>query len=201
MQLVTKKSKNNKLVIGLTGPNAAGKGEVCKYLATKGFLVKSLSDILRIEAQKKNLPPTRENLIMLGNTLRARYGSDILAKRLVKNILKEKNEKVVIDSIRTVGEIMWFKKVFEKKFFLISITAPLRMRYKFIKKRGRLGDPKSFKEFLEIEKKERSKSSVKQQIHKCRKLSNYFINNNNSLKKLYQKIDVVLKKIYLLEQN
>ncbi|MFQ3675491.1 MAG: AAA family ATPase [Endomicrobiia bacterium] len=188
-------NKNNNLVIGLTAPNAAGKGEVCKYLSGKGFLVMSLSDILRKEAFRRGLKPTRDNLIMLGNDLRTKFGSEILAKRLSKEILKLKHDKIVVDSIRTVGEIKQLKKVFKKKFVLINISAPRQLRFKFMQHRARDGDPKSFKEFLKIERQECSNNSIKQQIHKCRILSNYFINNNSTLQKLYQKVDKIIKKI------
>lgn len=188
-------NKKNKLVIGLTGPNAAGKGETGKYLSKKGFLVWSLSDILRQEARKRKIEPTRENLIVLGNSLRERYGADILAKRLSKQILSSENEKFVVDSIRTVGEINCLKKFFKKSFFLVYITAPLRRRFQFIRKRARAGDPITFHQFLEVEKKEKSNSATQQQIHKCRKLANFFVNNNSTIKNLYKKIDNILSKI------
>jgi dephospho-CoA kinase len=35
------------LVLGLTGANAAGKGEVASYLRDRGFAVHSLSDVIR----------------------------------------------------------------------------------------------------------------------------------------------------------
>ena len=46
------------LVLGITGPNAAGKGEVSAHLKTRGFDVHSLSDIVREEAAARNLPPS-----------------------------------------------------------------------------------------------------------------------------------------------
>ena len=58
------------MIIGLTGKNASGKGEVGEYLKVRGFLFYSLSDVLRDELKKQKLPLTRENLTNLGNTLR-----------------------------------------------------------------------------------------------------------------------------------
>ena len=49
------------MIIGLTGKNASGKGEVASYLQKKGFIYYSLSDELREEAKEKNIEPTREN--------------------------------------------------------------------------------------------------------------------------------------------
>ncbi|MCX7715900.1 MAG: AAA family ATPase, partial [Endomicrobia bacterium] len=181
-----------KLVLGLTGPNGAGKGEVCKYLKKKNFFVASLSDILRKIAKKKNIPPTRINLVNLGNTLRKKFGSGILAKWLVKDILKNGTKKVVVDSIRTPGEVKEFKRILKDKFFLIHITAPKKVRFKFILLRNRDGDPKTYKEFLEIEKKECSKKSIQQQIHKCKQLSDFHINNNSTLRNLHRQVDKIL---------
>lgn len=183
------------VVIGLTGPNAAGKGEICKYLASKGFFSTSLSDILRQIAKKRKIPPSRINLVNLGNELREKFGSGILAQWLIKKICQSGKNKVVVDSIRTTGEIYVLKKKFKENFYLIHVTAPKKIRFKYILSRGREGDPKTYKEFLEIEKKECSKKTVQQQIHRCKQLSDFFINNNSTLEQLYKKVDNILSKI------
>ena len=41
------------MLIGLTGRNAAGKGEVAKHLQTKGFQYYSLSDVIRDEIRSR----------------------------------------------------------------------------------------------------------------------------------------------------
>ncbi|MCS7230887.1 MAG: AAA family ATPase [Elusimicrobiota bacterium] len=184
-----------KIIIGITGPNAAGKGEVVKYLVKKNFYAGSLSDILRKKAKDYNILPTRDNLIKLGNTLRKKYGSGILAKWFIKDLVKLNKEKVVVDSIRNVEEIKEFKKKFKNKFYLIYVTASLKRRFRFMLKRRREGDPVSYKEFLKIEKMENSKISYHQQINKCKKLRDFLINNNSTLKNLHKKIDIILKKI------
>jgi dephospho-CoA kinase len=47
------------MVVGLTGANAAGKGEVALHLCDRGFRVHSLSDIVREEAERRGLAPER----------------------------------------------------------------------------------------------------------------------------------------------
>src|SRR5437867_11714994 len=42
-----------RMLIGLTGRNAAGKGEVARYLAKKSFYYYSLSDVIRDEIRSR----------------------------------------------------------------------------------------------------------------------------------------------------
>ena len=51
------------MIIGITGTNAAGKGEASKYLVSKGFQYFSLSDVLREELAVAGKEATREHLI------------------------------------------------------------------------------------------------------------------------------------------
>src|SRR5436309_14640076 len=72
------------MLIGLTGRNAAGKGEVARYLQTKSFYYYSLSDVIRDEIRSRRLQPTRDLLIAVGNELRQKYGAKILAERVLQ---------------------------------------------------------------------------------------------------------------------
>ena len=67
------------MLIGLTGRNAAGKGEVAEYLKKKSFYYYSLSDVIRDEIRSRGQEPTREALIEVGNELRQKHGAHILA--------------------------------------------------------------------------------------------------------------------------
>jgi hypothetical protein len=95
------------LVLGITGPNAAGKGEVSAYLKTLGFEVHSLSDIVREEAAARRLPPEREHLIRVGTLLRERDGLGVLAERLVPRL----GSRDVVDSIRNPAEVATLRHV------------------------------------------------------------------------------------------
>ena len=50
------------MLIGLTGRNAAGKGEVAEYLKNKSFYYYSLSDVIRDEIRSRGQQPTRDVL-------------------------------------------------------------------------------------------------------------------------------------------
>jgi len=178
------------LVFGLTGPNASGKGEVSKYLIKKGYKYYSLSDIVRQETKKLKLKPTRENYIYVGNLLRKKYGPSILAKRIMKRL---DTDAAVIDSIRNPYEIKELNKL--DNFILIGIRAPRKLRFMRILERNRTGDSKTYKEFIDNEKKENiDNCSTNQQLRLCMKYADVIINNNGSLEELYKKIDKILEK-------
>src|SRR5713101_5470855 len=134
------------MLIGLTGRNASGKGEVARYLQKKSFYYYSLSDVIRDEIRARGLELTRENLITIGNELRQRYGPNILAERILAKI--EDDRHYVIDSIRNPAEVDAFRAA--KHFKLIRIEAPPEVRFQRIFKRQRESDPKIDKLLLRL---------------------------------------------------
>ncbi len=74
-------------LIGLTGTNGAGKGEVAAFSRKKGYAYFSLSDLIRDELKKKGKQASRDNLIQMGNRLREKFGPDILARLVMKKIM------------------------------------------------------------------------------------------------------------------
>ena len=83
---MTVKRVGRPALIGLTGTNGAGKGEIAAYLQTKGYACHSLSDILREELAARGLEAGRDNLIRIGNELRETFGADILARRTMDRV-------------------------------------------------------------------------------------------------------------------
>jgi len=177
------------MVIGLTGPNASGKGEVANYIKSKGFIYHSLSDILREEAKKQGIEPLRENLIKLGNDLRRKNGPSFLADRLISRLSKKEN--YVVDSIRNPAEVEVLREI--NNFILIGIDAPLEKRFERSLKRKRPGDAETLKDFIEKEGKENNKNLENQQLKTCLQMADVTIVNDSSMERLYKKIDEILK--------
>ena len=171
------------MIIGLTGPNASGKGEVARYLAAKGFKYYSLSDIIREETKKLGIAASRENLILTGNALRKKYGPPVLAARIKKRL----KGAAIVDSIRNTGEIEELRKL--KDFVLLGIDAPVKVRFGRLRKRRRAGDSKSLKELILHEVRENSARSTDQQLSRCMKKADRIIGNDGSLEKLHKKIE------------
>lgn len=180
------------MIIGLTGKNGSGKGEVARFLKERSFEYHSLSDVLRDELKKQKKPLTRNNLIAVGNKLRETYGPDILAKRILEKIEMDRN--YVIDSIRHPAEAQALK--IRDRFALLNITASPKVRFNRLKKRMREKDPKTFKDFLKLERVE-AKSEVKsnQQLDQTLKLADYEIDNSSSLEKLHKEIAKIVMTI------
>lgn len=174
------------MIIGITGKNAAGKGEAAKYFEKKGFEYFSLSDVIRDELKEKGIEPARENLISHGNHLREKHGAGVLAKKIISKI---KNDSVV-DSIRNPEEIMQLRKL--KEFILIGIDAPVEIRFKRSLKRARAGDAKTLEEFKAIEEKENFKNTTGQQLDKCISMADKVIINDGSLEELHGKLGGIL---------
>ncbi|MFH1453509.1 MAG: AAA family ATPase [Armatimonadota bacterium] len=177
------------MVIGITGRNCSGKGELAEYLKKKGFIYYSLSDEIREELSLRNIPESRETLIQMGNKLRGDFGPSVLADRLLSKINKDKD--YVIDSIRNPAEVASLRSI--DNFTLVEIRADDKIRHERMCSRHRQGDAVSFEEFTAYEKREINNTDpVKQQVDKTIELADHVIENNSGLEELYKKIDYFL---------
>ena len=181
-----------RMVIGLTGPNASGKGEAARYIESKGFLYHSLSDILRDESKKLGIDTLRENLIKLGNDLRLKHGPSFLALRAIERL--KKREFHIVDSIRNPAEAEALRAHGGDDFILMGIDAPMEMRFKRGLIRRRLGDAKTLEDFIKKEGEENKNNPENQQLKKCLKMADVIIINDSTIEDLHRKIDGTIKK-------
>ncbi len=171
------------LVLGITGPNAAGKGEVAAYLAERGFRLHSLSDVVREEAAARGLPPLREHLIRIGNEMRAREGPGVLAERLLARI----GARDVVDSIRNPAEVAVLRSV--PGFVLVGVRAPAEVRFRRSLLRARPGDAKTLEEFRSREAQENRADPTGQQLDATFALVDRIVENDGDLDDLRLAVD------------
>jgi len=176
------------LVIGLTGPNAAGKGEVAAHLASLGFRIHSLSDIVREEAARRGLAPDREHLIRIGTELRRRGGPGVLAARILPRL----EDRAVVDSIRNPAEVQVLRDGLPR-FVLLGVTAPTEVRFERSVARARGGDPATLEEFESVERRENADDPAAQQLDATFRLADLSINNSGDLAALRAEVDRVLE--------
>ena len=176
------------MILGLVGKNGSGKDTVADILKEYGFSHFSLSDELRRELKKKGISESREALIALGNGLRKSFGPEILARKALLTIGKQKHATVT--SIRNPGEVKELRK--RKDFKLIFIDAPQEIRYERNKKRLREGDIGSFEEFKRHEEKESLGKSHEQQLNKVITMADIVLKNDGELPELKIKVKKLL---------
>ncbi len=180
------------MIIGLTGRNGAGKGEVAKFLQEAGFQYHSLSDIIREEIRRKKLPVTRERLIAAGTRLRETEGLGVLAERTLKKFSTDQN--YVVDSIRNPEEVKVLRR--RDDFFLLNVAAPRPIRFDRVKQRRRESDPKTLPEFIRLEEKEfKGQNPAGQQLKATEKLADAAIPNAATLEALREHVRTAVLKL------
>ncbi len=184
---------SSKIVIGLIGEKGAGKGTVSDYLIEKyGAVHYGTSKILRRTLEDIHVPVTRDNLVKLALVLKEGYGPSIIIDSLIQDMEKDKSEIIIADGIRMHGDVEPFRKKYKKNFFLVYVTADLKLRYERTKKRKEKDgeDKATFEQFLEEEGKLTEVS-----IHEIGRQADFKLNNNGTTEDLIKQIDKVMKKI------
>jgi dephospho-CoA kinase len=178
--------KKQAYLIGITGTNGAGKGEVAAYLTKKGYAYFSLSDLIREDLEKKGEETNRNNLIKTGNHLREKFGADILARRVMKRI----KGKAIIDSIRNPKEVEYLRK--QKSFLLLAVDAPVELRFERVRSRGRDESASNLEEFIQKEEEEMTDYENGQQLRNCINQADFTLINDGSLEDLHNKLEALL---------
>lgn len=182
------------MILGLSGKNAAGKGEVSRFLRDKGFYYYSLSDVLRDALQARNVEVTRENLVSLGRELRRDHGDGYLAEQILGRLEPDRN--YVVDSFRHPAEVEVFRRL--PNFHFLWVEADPEVRFERIRERGRESDPHTFEEFKELEEREASNpESHGQQVDACEPLADFRIENQEGLSELRSKVSALLGRLAL----
>ena len=176
------------IAVGLIGSNGAGKSAACQYFRQKGFVVISLSDVVRAAASAKGLPLDRDHLVRVGNALKAEHGDHYLAKVCYDQATP--TQPVVFDSIRNVAEARFFK---ENGVILVGIDAPITLRYQRISARQSSTDQVDFETFAAQDARENEGKSSGQYIDAALKECHTVIQNTKDLHTLHHLIDQFLR--------
>jgi len=180
------------MIIGISGPNGAGKGEVVAYLEARSFYPLSLSDVIRDELRGRGLEETRERMIETGRALRAAGGPGVLAERLTAALLPDRN--YVIDSIRHPAEVEVLRRA-TAAFRLIWLDAAAETRLTRLRSRGRAGDPTTPRQLEALEARELgSPDPAAQQLLAVRDAADFVLHNEGTLAELHEATQRVLER-------
>jgi dephospho-CoA kinase len=182
-----------KIVVGLIGEKGAGKGTVSDYLIEKyGAIHYGTSKILRRTLEDLHVPITRDNLVKLALVLKEGYGPSIIIDSLIQDMEKNGSDVIIADGIRMHGDVDPFRKKFGENFFLVYVTADLKLRFERTKARKQNdGEGEaSLEQFLEEEGKLTEVS-----IHEIGRLADFKMNNNGTAEELKAQTDEMMRKV------
>jgi dephospho-CoA kinase len=176
-----------KKVIGILGTIGSGKGTIANFLKNFGYKKINMGNLVRAEARKRKIKPTRENLQNLQLKLRKNNPYYFIDKVIAK-IEKSKQERWVVDGLRNPEDVKKLKKIFKAK--IIFVDAPVKLRWERVKKRRRGEEAKiSLKKFIEIEKKENKMFK----FNLTKKYADFKIVNDSTKEELYRKVMRIIK--------
>ena len=175
------------IVIGFSGLPGSGKSSAIEAVKDLGPII-TMGDIIRKEAQKRNLPPTAQNLGMIAKDLRKKYGASIIAEKCVDLIKSSEENVIFVDGIRSLKEVKIFRNSWT--FPIIAIIMDEKLRYKRLKERARSDDPLSFTELLKRDNRELD-FGLKEVIDNA----DYKINNNSTIAELQEKTRKIILNI------
>jgi len=187
------------MIIGITGTIGAGKGTIVDILKEKGFVHYSVREFLIEEIKKRGLDVNRDSMVFVANDLRQRFSPSYIVEQLYSKAEKQ-NENIIIESLRTPGEILALKR--KENFYLLAVDADPFLRYERIQKRKSETDSLSYAEFLSNEGREmNSDDPAKQNIKKCIEMADYKFWNNDDVESLKSNVLEVLENISPNQKN
>ena len=177
------------MIIGITGTDGAGKGTVVRYLVEeKGFTHYSARDFLVTEIKKRGLPMSRNQMRLMGNEFREKFGNDFIVSRAYDLIKKDAVDRAVIESLRAVGEAEFLK---EQGGILLAVDASKEVRFKRVQARRSESDKVTFEDFIryeEIEKNDHLPNGLNKAA--VMEMADYTIYNNGSMDELRKEVEI-----------
>ena len=178
------------MILGVSGRNGSGKGEVIRFLTERSFYACSLSDEIREELRRRGVEESRERMIEAGNAIRAAEGPGALAARLCSRLAPDRNW--VVDSVRHPAEVEVLRAR-DPGFKLLWVEAGEGQRLERIRARGRAGDPRTLEELRAVEGRELgSPDPSAQQLLAVRDLADLTISNEGSIEELRAALHEIL---------
>ena len=131
-------------IIAFVGMPASGKSEAAKVAKEMNIPVVTMGDVIRKEVELRGADPADGGKI--ADELRKTEGMDAIAKRcmiLIEEKMKENPSEIfVIDGVRGIAEVDYFKQHLGEGFILVSIAidSPIEERFDRIVTRKREDD-------------------------------------------------------------
>ena len=180
--------RRGKTLVVLVGMPGAGKSLASTVAKRLGVPVFVSGDVIRMEAKKRGLDPTRTNLGRLMLEIRRSEGMGAVARRVLPLIEAAVSPVIVYEGARNMEEIEELRKYYT--VLTVAIHASPASRYRRLLRRKRRDQPKSWKQFLERDERE-----LKVGLGRVIALADRMIENENTKDQLRRQTGRVLKKV------
>ena len=178
------------MIIGITGTIGAGKGMVALHLEGKRFRHISVSGFLAEKAMLRKVPPTRVTRRMIGNEYRAKGPT-----ALIEAVLAEANpqkEDIIVESLHTVPEVRYIQHLGGK---VISVDAPLILRWERIKMERSVKDSGSYEDFVaEQNRQMKSDNPNENNLAAAVLAADVHIENLGTPQELFKQVDAIVRR-------
>lgn len=180
-----------KIIIGLVGQIACGKGTAAEYLKNNyNTNTYRFSTMLRDVLTRLYLEITRSNMQSMSECLRQKFGGDILAKVITEDVKKDPGKLIVVDGVRRLDDIKYLQEL--PGFNLVKIETDSKTRYNRLIARTENKDDgrKTYEEFLSDEQQE-----AELEIPKVMAGAKLSLNNDGDFENLYKQMEEILKNL------
>jgi len=142
-------------VLAFAGMPFSGKSEAVKIAKEMDLPVIRMGDMIWEEVENRKLELSDKNVGNIASRMREEHGKEIWARRTLEKIKSVKNMNfIVIDGIRNVEEIDFFKRYLEEDFVVVAVEASDITRQKRGFTRNREDDSKDLQKIKERDKRE-----------------------------------------------
>ncbi len=176
-------------IIALIGMPGSGKDLVIEILKEKiNFDYIRMGDVVIEETKNRKLSISDKNVGKIANLLREEHGLNAIAKLCLDKISNSNKKTVIINGVRGIEEIKYFKNHLDN-LLIIGIHASPQIRYTRLVKRNRDDDIKNKEEFDKRDKRE-----LKWGIAEAFILSDEIIQNQGTIESLRRQITAIINK-------
>ncbi|HIH69167.1 AAA family ATPase [Methermicoccus shengliensis] len=177
-------------VVAFVGYPASGKSEAARMAADMGIPVVCMGDVVREEAARMGLSPTDEALGAVACMLREREGMDSIARRTLPTLrrLLTEHDVVVLDGIRGIAEVHFFRQHLGAAFRLVHILSPFSLRLERIRSRQRSDAILTPEELRRRDEREEGWG-----LREAMAMADVVIANEGTLEELRERIEKVLR--------
>lgn len=187
----------NLKVLAFVGLAGSGKSTAVDFFTKKGYPKVYFGGVVLDAMKKAGVEITAENEKAFREELRAKYGKDVIANRIVEQIEElagAGQHRIIADGVYSWTEYKVLKKAFPGELILVAVVAPRHLRYHRLSQRPvrpLTGTEAYARDQAEIENLEKGGPIA---------IADHFIGNNGSVEEFDEKLEALAKELEFEQQ-